>query len=512
MPKRSYFVPLTSWEGRHQSYTQTIEGQHTFQVHHPAGNAAARLAAYNQITHELQDMIGQAMQAGKSLRAMGSSWSLSKVGVTEHQLINTKPLRIGFTLPASQVSSSYGDRALLRFLECGFSIAEVNSLLFNDGLSLKASGSNNGQTLVGAVSTGTHGAAFRFGATPDFVVGIHLITGPSTHVYLQRASHPVVRPSFAAALGAELIEDDTLFDAALVSFGSFGVIHGMMIETRELFLLHAYRSFRRFNPALRKAISALDFSGLDLPRAASKLHHFSACFNPNEGTPPKEAAVGLMFEADYTDDYQPPVWDDAKAGPGASGLEVIGGLIGALPSPLIEALKPVLNEQVRGDLEPYEITGTFKDLFRGEKFVGKVFTSAVGLPLAKALDALAIAFETYKNFGAVLPVILTMRFVKGTKALLGFTRFDPTCVFEIDSINTEKAHDYAAAVWTQLEQAAIPFTMHWGKFNDFLTPQRVTHMYGERRENWLQSREALLSPQVRQVFNNEFLTRVGLAT
>ncbi len=512
MPKRSYFVPLPSWEGRHQSYTQNIEGYYSFQVHH-APNATARLEAYNQATEELQEIIDQAIQDGKTLRAMGRSWSLSKVGVTEHRLIDPTNLRIGFTLPASRISSSYsGERSMLRFFECGVPIAEANTLLFNDGLSLKASGSNHGQTLVGAVSTGTHGSAFKFGATPDFVVGIHLVTGPSTHVYLQRASDPVVRESFADALGADLIEDDTLFDAALVSFGSFGIIHGIMIESRELFLLHAYRSFEKFNPALKKAISSLDFSGLHLPRSASRLYHFCVCFNPNEGTPPKEAAVECMFEADYSDDYDPPVWDTLKSGPGATGLEIIGNLIGTLPSPLSDALKPVLNTQVRGDLEPYELTGTFKDLFRDEKIVGKVFTSAVGVPLSQALDALSIAFDTYKNFGAVLPVILTMRFVKGTKALLGFTRFDPTCVFEIDSINTQKVHDYANSVWAELEQAGIPFTMHWGKFNDFLTPQRVNDMYGANVQKWIESREALLNPQTRKVFENDFLRTVGLST
>jgi hypothetical protein len=512
MPKRAFFVPVESWEGRHQSYTQDIEGYYSFKVHH-SPNASARLEAYNRITKELQDIIAQAVQDGKSLRAMGRSWSLSKVGVSEHRLIDPTNLRIVFTLPASRISSSYaGERSKLRFFECGIPIAEANNLLFNDGLSLKASGSNHGQTLVGAVSTGTHGAAFKFGATPDFVVGLHIVTGPSTHVYLQRASYPVVRESFAAALGAELKEDDDLFNAALVSFGSFGIIHGMMIEARELFLLRAYRSFERFNPALKKAISSLNFSGLDLPRSAAKLYHFCVCFNPNEGTPPKEASVECMFEAEYSDDYDPPVWDTLKSGPGATGLEIIGNLIGSLPSPLSKALKPVLNTQVRGDLAPYELTGVFKDLFRDEKVVGKVYTSAVGVPLSRALDALAAAFDTYKNFGAVLPVILTLRFVKGTKALLGFTRFDPTCVFEIDSINTQKVHDYANAVWAKLEQDGIPFTMHWGKFNGFLTPERVRNMYGENVNRWIASREELLSPEVREVFTNDFLRGIGLAT
>lgn len=511
MPRASFRTDITSWEGRHQSYTQTIEGLHDFTVYHPPTNAL--LGAYNDVTGELQGIIARAVQNGKSLRAMGSSWSLSKVGVTAHELINTKSLRIGFTIPVSHISPGYGgDPTQLRFLECGYSIGEVNNLLFNDGLSLKACGSNNGQTLAGAVSTGTHGSAFKFGALPEFVVGIHLITGPTTQVYLQRASNPVVTPSFAAALGADLRNDDTLFNAALVSFGSFGIIHGLMIETRPRFLLRAYRSFRPFDAGLKQAISTLDFSGLSLPHPASELYHFQVYFNPNEGAAPTEAAVSVMFEAPWTAAYQPPAWDNAEPGPGASGLEIIAAVMAAIPGPLTGLTRPVLSAQVRAHLKPYAITGTFKDLFRGEKAEGKLFVSDIGIPLSRSLEALTIAFDTYANVGTLLPMDCMMRFVKGTKALLGYTKFEPTCTLEIDATDSPETRAYADAVWTNLEQAGIPFTMHWGKFNWFLTPARVQAMYGANVQAWIASREALLSPQVRQVFTNEFLRSVGLAT
>ncbi|MGH7352464.1 MAG: FAD-binding protein, partial [Candidatus Methylomirabilales bacterium] len=327
-----------------------------------------------------------------------------------------------------------------------------------------------------------------------------------------RASYPVVKPSFAAALGAELKNDDTLFNAALVSFGSFGIIQGMMIETRPLFLLHASRYFQPYNSALRTAISTLNFSGLTLPKPASKLYHFQVTFNPNEGNPPAEGALKVMFEDDYTDDYVPPVWDDAEPGPGASGLEVMGALIGAIPSPLTGLTMPLLNAQVRSHLREYAVTGTFKDLFRGEIAQGKVFASAVGVPLPRGLEALLKLFDTYANFGTLLPMTCTVRFVKGTQALLGFTKFDPTCVLEIDGINTEKTQEFANAVWTNLEHAGIPFTMHWGKFNASLTPARVMNVYGENVQKWIDSRETLLSPEVRSVFANDFLRSVGLAT
>jgi len=514
MAKRANFLQKGSWVNRHLSYEQTIEGYYNFSQS-PDGD---ELEIYNGVTKELQDMITEAIQTGKSLRAMGSSWSLSKVGVTEHRLINTKNLSLAFTLADRHLSPAYaGDSTKLRFVETGNEIAQVNRYLFDQGLSLKASGSNNGQTLPGVVSTGTHGSAFKFGATQDFVVGIHLITGPSTHVYLQRASYPVVKPSFAAALGAELKNDDTLFNAALVSFGSFGIIHGLMIEARERFLLHAFRSWHAFDEPIKKAISSLDFSELrpfeDLHnKPASQLYHFQVHFLPNEGTPPDEVSVTVMFEEPYTDAYQPPSWGADKPGPGASGLEVMGALLGAIPNPLQPFVKTVLNPQVRSFLDPYEVKGTFLDLFRGEIVKGKVFVSALGLPLSRALDALAVLFNIYKDFGTILPMTYTMRFVKGTHALIGFTKFDPTCVLEVDGLNTPRMWDYARQVWNKLEQDGIPFTMHWGKFNEFLTKPRLQNMYGTNLDKWIQSREQLLTPEVRQVFTNEFLRKVGLAT
>ena len=514
-PTRSFFVPMDSWEGEHKSYIQKIEGLHSFQVHRTPNNPAARLKAYNRATKELQSIIAQAVQAGKSLRAQGSSWSLSKVGVTEHELINTKALRIGFTLPASHITSTYArDPSMLRFLECGASIAAINRSLFRDGLSLKASGSNNGQTLAGAVSTGTHGSAFKFGATQEFVVGLHLITGPSKHVYLERASYPVVKERFAEKLGAELIRDDVMFNAALVSFGSFGIIHGMMIEARKLFLLHAYRSFEKYNPALRKAISKLDFSGLALPRPATKMYHFEVFFNPNEGTPPSKAIVLMMFEGKWNDNYEPPDWDDSAGGLGAGALEIMGELVGSIPSPLNKLVKPMLNAQVRDNFAPYEQTGTIKDIFRGEKIRGKTLACGIGVPLSRSLEAVNVAFRTYKQFGAVLPVLFSMRFVKSTEALLGFTKFAPvTCVLEIDAVNTRKTRDFLTTVWTNLEQKGIPFTLHWGKFNTYLTKARVKNMYGAAVDQWIASREEVVeSPEVRKVFTNGFLKTTGLAT
>ena len=63
----------------------------------------------------------------------------------------------------------------------------------------------------------------------------------------------------------------------------------------------------------------------------------------------------------------------------------------------------------------------------------------------------------------------------------------------------------------QLELKNIRFGMHWGKINHILNKKRVRWMYGDEKVNtWLKHRSQLLSPEVREVFNNDFLKQCGL--
>ncbi|MCI0693063.1 FAD-binding protein [candidate division KSB1 bacterium] len=208
----------------------------------------SRIEWYNAATKGFQEVIADALRRGDSMRAIGGGWSFSDVTRTDGILLNTRPLNYRFRIDHNQAHPGYGgDASNLAFVQCGISIADLNRYLRNKGKSLKTSGASNGQTIVGAFSTGTHGSALDVGSIQDYVVALHLIVAPERAVWLERASQPVIADTFPSMLGAELIRDDDLFNAALVSFGCFGIIHGVVIEATDLYYLQAYRRLMPLN-------------------------------------------------------------------------------------------------------------------------------------------------------------------------------------------------------------------------------------------------------------------------
>jgi hypothetical protein len=111
-----------------------------------------------------------------------------------------------------------------------------------------------------------------------------------------------------------------------------------------------------------------------------------------------------------------------------------------------------------------------------------------------------------KNF----PGIYAFRFVKGTKATLGFTKFEKTCVVEMDGAYSDRSIEYCKKVWNKLEENNIPFACHWGKQTD-LSPKRIEYMYGkEAVKSWKDARNSLLDEASKKVFTNPIMVKWGL--
>ncbi|MEP3836254.1 MAG: FAD-binding protein [Algibacter sp.] len=509
-------LPIGSWTNKHENFTHKLEDNASFSLWNPPGASARE--RYAATTKNFQWLINHAINNTLKLRAMGKGWSFSKVGVTKGGLVDTASLNFSFQPKQKQVSQQYTKTPDdLYFVQCGVAIYELNNRLSQKRpqRSIKASGASNGQTIAGALSTGTHGAGIRVGAIQDAVVGLHIITSEDKHIWLERKSYPVASQDMVDWLGAELISNDAQFNAALVSFGSFGFIHGVMIETEPQFLLEEHRVGNiAYSEPLKKAMQSLDVTDLNIAATdgSTNLYHFEVLFNLHKFAPnntEKGAFLKYMFKRPYHDGHQF-LKRPNEFSFGEDLLGIISKLLDDL-SPVSDlAVPPLVNSMYKRAFAPQDVvTGTIKEIFNYTKFLGKVASAAMGIDIEDSPKVVELIMEVNKH--TPFPGGLSLRYVKGTKATLGFTKFDNTCVLEMDGIDGQVARNFYTAVWNKMEQQNIRYTLHWGKINFNLNENLIRNMYGNTAvDSWINARNQLMSIPSMQVFSNDFMHNCGL--
>lgn len=526
-PGISPYTPDIPWKNCHENFSHSFSPGRSWRLHHEDEQLSAS-ALYHRATDNMQWLIEHAIQEGYTLRAIGANWSLSPVAMCDGGMIQTKGLDLIFNIHDIHVSLSYlaegKSSAALKFVECGVQIARLNKELEIDAQPprcIKASGGSNGQTIAGATATGTHGAALFTGAVHDAIVGLHLVTGPDTHVWLERESYPVASDAFISWLGATSIRSDELFNAAVVSFGSFGIIHGVMIETDPLFLLKEYRiTPPTYSTELLEALAGLDFARMrtllpDIPESTPEHELYHMEMNMNPYTVKDGSGLHIFFF------YKVPVplghvvrhGGEHDPGPSPEFIWMMKNLLTALGKDM--SYNHVRNTTTRefdrnirqGIWEPMSIGAIFRDT----RFSGNVASFAFAVATQSIPDVL---HEVLEQIGEeAFAGAVAVRFVKGTQATLGFTHFSQTCVVELDGLDSIGNHRVFEHVLQRLEQQGISFALHWGKLQGEMTPDRLVRMYGsERIQSWKTAREQLLTLPVREVFTNEFMRKYGLDT
>jgi FAD/FMN-containing dehydrogenase len=499
--------PTPIWVNWHDTVSQPITG--IYEPQYPPANPPASAALLNACTHDLQFAIRAAKAKGQRLRAAGSAWSLSRAGVTDGIMVDTSRLKGSIKIGETNLDPAYkgdsGKRPGLFMFQCGTLVAEVNKLVESDAFkrSLWTSGAANGQTIVGATSTGTHGSALGFGALHDHIVAIHLLAGPDKQFLLERASYPVLKPGFAAALGAELRRDDDLFNAALVSFGSFGIIHNVVIETRPRFLLRA----ETFAPVqqdadLRALIATLDPEKHPRLKGKGKPYFLQIVINPHSS----DAMINAMYELEWDDAHHPDyaLKEDAKVGPGYDGIGLVGKILDSG-----SALIPPFFKLAGGIVATDPKIGSRGELFSYKAPRTRVGSGSVAVAHADALKTLDILAAVNKKHPA--PLVFGCRFVRRSPALLAFTRFDTTLVVSLDGVFNQASQTFFEKAAEALEANGVTYAQHWGKVNAY-TEARLRKVYGGNFDRWIGARHQLLpDPADRAVFTNPYMIERGLA-
>ncbi len=489
------------WENKHETFTEQIKDLYVI----ANDNTLDALDGYNDTTKGFQSLIQDAINTGTPLRSLGAGWSWTRIATADGGLmLDTKQLNTTLTLSAESILPTYtGDIKKLLFAQCGNGVWELSRELRPQKLSLKTSGASNGQTIAGAMSTGAHGSAFDFGAVQDFVVGMHVIVSPDKHYWLERKSYPVVTDSLIEKLQTELKQDDDLFNAALVSFGAFGIIHGVLIETEDLFLLECYLRRMPYDDSLKHIMQTLDFSNANLPNGNERPYHFQVSINPYDLD--NGAYVYSFYKRPFLEDYPRPVPNDAGIGPGDDAACFVGKLTQAIPG----LVHIVVNKLLAGALKPFDkVFGTLGEIFDNTTLQGKLLSAAIGISIEDVNRVIDLLLELNITKGPFAG-LFAFRFVKKTQALLGFTHYDHTCVFELDGVFSDDTLNFFREVWKMLDDENIPHTMHWGKMNE-LDFSKIKKMYGANADKWIEARNNLLDADSLKAFSYPLLSQWGL--
>jgi FAD/FMN-containing dehydrogenase len=482
-----------SWNGVHVTHRTTVAQIVDIDNVGPDGAPLAGFDMFRYAGESLDGLIREARDAGQRILPIGAGWALSRINITDGWLVNTKLLNGCYDIGERYFENAYppAERRNVVLAQAGMQIAELNAYLElvprkdSDRRAILAAGIGNGQTIAGSVSGNTHGSQLTFGAMPDFVVGLHIATGSGRTLWIERASKPVLNEEFAAKIGADLIRDDDVFNAAVVSFGTFGIIAAMAVETTPIYQLD-------FPPIADIGYADLKakLSGFaDAP--PESLYHYEFIFDPHS-----RKQVAMEASAPKVQ-YKPgvptpkPRWivrDKNGYAPGINILRLVGLFRFVVPARIFTALefkqyrKVALLDGVRGS--PGQIYTS--SIYYLEGYIESAFAVSV----RDAAAAIDVSSEVAQEMG--LPSIYQVRLCRASQATLAFTQHEPiTAVFELGMIHDDRFAEFERRLDAAFRKAGIRYTMHWSK-NSGIDPDRLEYMYGAAKiASWKAARQVV---------------------
>ena len=310
----------------------STQGETWFRKHDLPGTGFPSTRTWFPTTLEHLIEICSTHSAGVRLKAGGSHWALGGATLSDGEFIETHDPRnlmagMGKTLfdvvpdrmtdeflramanrhPPSFEANEHGDdTTYLVHIETGKRVYQLYAELDDDanendrGLArrlltdynnpwyagpwaFRTLGGAGGQTVFGALTTGTHGGDFRGAPIADDVAAIHLVADGGKHYWIEPRHQPEEAPLAdeaklrdfygAAKYGGldsfEVIHDDQLFNAVLISAGRFGIVYSIVLRAVRQYMLHENRVLATWQD-IREDITKFGSSLYELPNDAPK--------------------------------------------------------------------------------------------------------------------------------------------------------------------------------------------------------------------------------------------------
>lgn len=468
---------------------------------------------------QLVATINDAGSKKQRVRAVGSGHSTSDITRTDGGiLIDPHQMAAIMDVDIATLSQRGSTASLIR-VQSGILIKDLNQQLDARGLALVHMPAYDGQTISGAMSTGTHGSGALWGPMASMLRSIVMVIGNGTVLQIEPASGAITDPSKfsgtlpeAPGVSVVLLQNDDWFNAAQVSMGCLGVIYSYTIEVTAAFHVLENRTATRWED-IKSQFAPEAFNPLPAPLA--DWDHFELVVSPyvsdDDNKHPciwiERARVGNTPKRGARQDFWGRILEDV----GILFTGVLDNILNLFPRLAPSSINTAM-ESLTTDDAPY-IDSSY--------VVFKVLDSELELKahaielhfeaknLVATVDKLMAIFQTIadqKNLYVAGPV--GIRFVAASDALLAPQTGRLTATAEMSNIvGIKKGVELLQEVKSAMSSADRSIRVHWGLDLDTVTAEDARDWYGDNLDRWL---SVYRQANANGMFNNKFTDRMGI--
>jgi len=507
----------------------------------------------------LQVILARALATGCVVKAAGSGHSYSDVATTSDFFIDTHGLnqlanastpitgQLSPTVLRSPLPLAFGPvqfpgydpeqhHALVE-MEAGITIRALNPELEQWNLGLCNMGGYDGQTIVGAISTSTHGSGISLGPFSDMVRSLVLATtgawngpvisggGPQQGVYYYRIepSNGITDPTKYQDPLIALIQDDDCFNAAICSMGCFGVIYSVVLEVMQMYYLSETRTLTTL-AAVMQSLTPNPSNPGQLPNVLLQTRNYEVLIHPyplswlsvvpmDPNAPPATYYSSFLCLTTERNIVPPPAVPKKRTNLPSFLAILINVLLDQEPSLIPDVITLSLLTQI-----DQNFIGASYDVYNLGLAGNFGFAAEIGFPLGQpgaysnasfqaAIDKIHLIAQTARVEGSQYQTSpFSLRFVKASAAQLSMMQGQDTAMIEMDMVTGTYG---GAEIMYRYETNMYPLggRPHWGLEFDFLTGNNdlLRRMY-PNLSRWLavyQQFNAL------HTFDNSFTQRMG---
>ena len=451
---------------------------------------------------ELREIVTQAATQKLTVKAVGSGHSFADVAITPDYLVDThglnKPLDLDVQVLRS-VPHADADTANLVEIECGITVHELNDWLWEQrGKALINMGGYDGQTVLGVVSTATHGSGVQFGPLADFVKSITLVAGDGT-VYRIEPSNGITDANKWRMRHPDIVlkQDDAWFDAVRVGIGCMGVVYSVIVAVRNKFMLKEERTLSTWSQIKQD---------LRTREVLSANSHYEILVNPYKTD---RDYTCLVTRRNATTEPPSPTqkrrnfWVELIA-----QLPLLNKVLVDILNRVPELTPSIINKGLAALAGTY-IDRSYRVFNIGHANDVRAYGSEIGVPLTQVIAAteriLSIAEQRARVGRAYLSSPFSLRFVNASSAYLAMMHNTPTCMIEFPMLEGTYG---GRELLREIEHAlyALGGRPHWGLLNFVQGRALVEAMY-PLFGAWNAVRKQL-DPD--NIFRNAFTERCGV--